>query len=254
MKFYIAENGKPAGPFEAQELLAHGLTVNSQVWNESMEGWQRASNVPELMALLSQQQAMQPQQPQYQPPTGYDVTPNPEAQPPQNEQPTFGQPEQPPQFAQPQYGQPQQQYGQPQQQYGQPQYGQPQPQYGQPQYGQPQPQFGQQQWAQPQYQQMQAAVPPNDWKVASIIVTIFSSLCCFNPLALICGIVGIVYASKVNDTFYRGDHIGAENAAKTAKTWTLVAIGLIVLGFILFFLLLKDPDFMDTLQEGFESV
>ena len=53
MKYYIAENGQPAGPFEPNELLMHGLTVNSLVWTEGMANWTSASQVPELAALLS---------------------------------------------------------------------------------------------------------------------------------------------------------------------------------------------------------
>jgi hypothetical protein len=43
MKYYIAENGQPAGPFEPSELMAHGLTVNSLVWGEGMPNWVSAS-------------------------------------------------------------------------------------------------------------------------------------------------------------------------------------------------------------------
>ena len=245
MKFYIAENGKPAGPFEANELLAHGLTVNSQVWNETMDGWQSASNVPELMYILQSQQQMiqsqqpyqpeqtdqqpyqpeQPGQPSYQPPTGYGVTHNPDAQ------------QQPYQPQQPQYQQPQYQ----------------QPQYQQQPYGQP---YGpsQQQWAQPQYQQP-TGTPPKDWKVESIILTILSILCCCNPLSLICGIIGIVNASKVSNAFYRGDHIGADEAAKSAKTWTIIGIVLMVIGGIVGAVtVLSSPDFLAGLEQGMESV
>ena len=55
MKYYIAENGQQAGPFEPSELLMHGLTVNSLVWCEGMPSWTSASQVPELMALLTGQ-------------------------------------------------------------------------------------------------------------------------------------------------------------------------------------------------------
>ncbi|HAP49721.1 MAG TPA: hypothetical protein DCQ56_00650, partial [Porphyromonadaceae bacterium] len=69
MKYYIAENGQPAGPFEVNELLAHGMTVNSQVWCETMENWTAAGQVPELMPLLGiePQPAVLPEQPAYQP-------------------------------------------------------------------------------------------------------------------------------------------------------------------------------------------
>lgn len=53
MKYYIAENGQAVGPFEPKELMARGLTVNSLVCAEGMPSWTSASQVPELMALLS---------------------------------------------------------------------------------------------------------------------------------------------------------------------------------------------------------
>ena len=60
MKYFIAENGQQAGPFEPQELLQHGLTVNSLVWCEGMPTWTSASQVPELMAVLSGQTYVPP--------------------------------------------------------------------------------------------------------------------------------------------------------------------------------------------------
>lgn len=55
MKYFIAENGQQAGPFEPNELLLHGLTVNSLVWCEGMPNWTSASQVPELMSLFNRQ-------------------------------------------------------------------------------------------------------------------------------------------------------------------------------------------------------
>ena len=55
MRYYIAEKGQPVGPFEPNELLAHGLTANSLVWGEGMPSRTSASQVPELMALLTGQ-------------------------------------------------------------------------------------------------------------------------------------------------------------------------------------------------------
>ena len=55
MKYYIVENGQQAGPFEPNELLLHGLTVNSLVWCEGMVNWTSANQVPELMSLLNRQ-------------------------------------------------------------------------------------------------------------------------------------------------------------------------------------------------------
>ncbi len=106
MKYYIAQNGQPVGPFEPNELLQRGLNANSQVWNETMSGSLLASQVPELAALLAQQ----PPPPAFQPPVG-------PAQVPQ----------QPLGYGQPQYGGAQSTGGAP---YAQPSFpqGQPKPQ------------------------------------------------------------------------------------------------------------------------------
>jgi len=106
MKYYIAQNGQPVGPMEATELLQHGLTLNSQVWNESMTDWVLASQVPELVALLggnttvNQVQNTMPQQTQYpQQPQGPQGPQGPGPQGPQ-------QPQQPQYQQQTQYPQP----------------------------------------------------------------------------------------------------------------------------------------------------
>lgn len=117
MKYYIAENGQQAGPFEPSELLAHGLTVNSLVWAEGMPNWTSASQVPELMALLSGQSInvrmpgnIDTQLPQMPPMGGQTQLPQ---TPPFNPQ----QPTQPTTYGTP-YGQ-----GTPNQPYAPPQYG-----------------------------------------------------------------------------------------------------------------------------------
>ncbi len=56
-------------------------------------------------------------------------------------------------------------------------------------------------------------VPNYLWQ--SIVVTL---LCCW-PL----GVVGIVFAAKVDGLVARGDYAGAQAASKSAKTWTIAA-------------------------------
>ena len=107
MKYYIAENGQQAGPFEPNELLLHGLTVNSLVWCEGMPSWTSASQVPELMALLSGQPFNPGNVDMQLPPVPPVGNPMPQQVPPfggqQQQQPiTYGQPNLP--YAQPQYG------------------------------------------------------------------------------------------------------------------------------------------------------
>ena len=57
VKYCISINGQTVGPFEPEQLIRQcGLTMNSYVWNESMLGWQLASTVPELAALISKKE------------------------------------------------------------------------------------------------------------------------------------------------------------------------------------------------------
>lgn len=286
MKYYIAENGQPAGPFELKDLMQHGLTPNSQVWNEKMSGWTRASEVPELMALLGLPIAAQPVQPvQPQQPVQSQPSPYAPQQPVQAEQSPYA-PQQPeatttntPQQVEPQsphaeqqrdyeqqkqpYEQPQQGYGQQPSPYAQPQYEQPQQvqqpygntqQYPQPQqqpYGQP---FPQQQMPYGAQQYAPNGFPPKNWMTESIIFTVLSVVCCCNPFALITGIIAIVNAGKVNGLFQRGDTLRAGESAKQAKMWALITLGLLILGAILsVVLVLANPDLKNAFMEGYEN-
>ena len=60
MKYYLNTNGQQGGPFELSELLINGLTPQSYVWNETMTNWAPAMQVPEVAALLQQQQPAPP--------------------------------------------------------------------------------------------------------------------------------------------------------------------------------------------------
>lgn len=212
MKYYIAENGQPAGPFELKELMDHGLTVNSQVWNESMTGWTAASNVPEVMDLLRQST---------QPAVATPVAPVAPVEPVEPIEP------QPPVEDYSAY-QPQ-----PEETYQPPQYGAPQPEpaqnYQQPQYGAPQPQYGpaQSNYAQPQYGRPHGPMPA-DWKTANIIITIISVLCCCNPISLVTGIVGIVKSSNVRTLYNTGNQAEAEQMAASAKMWFFISLALML--------------------------
>ena len=69
--------------------------------------------------------------------------------------------------------------------------------------------------------------PVRNYLWQSIVVTI---LCCL-PL----GIVGIVFATRVDTMLANGDIAGAQTASKSAKTWTIASL---VVG-----LVFKHPDF-----------
>lgn len=88
MKYYIAENQKPVGPFEVSQLVARGIKGNDLVWAEGMSDWAPAESIdeirealyasptsenyreaaiPELPPRIEQQPQMPPQQPYQQP-------------------------------------------------------------------------------------------------------------------------------------------------------------------------------------------
>lgn len=54
----------------------------------------------------------------------------------------------------------------------------------------------------------------------NLVLAIITTVCCCLPF----GIVGIVYASKVNGLYDAGKFEEAEEAAKTAKKWSLIGI------------------------------
>ncbi len=68
---------------------------------------------------------------------------------------------------------------------------------------------------------------PNNYMVLAILSTIF---CCIAT-----GIASIIYASKVNENYARGDYAEAEKASKNARLWAFVGIGFSLLIWIIYF-------------------
>lgn len=68
---------------------------------------------------------------------------------------------------------------------------------------------------------------PDNFLTWAILTTI---LCCLPT-----GIVAIVYANKVDTLWLAGNKDEAFNAAKNAKTWTFVSLGLGVVSYIIGF-------------------
>lgn len=263
MKYYIAENGQPAGPFEIDELLQHGLTVNSLVWNDTLTGWTKACEVAELDHILTggvapapavgapvQQESVSPEveaayAPQKDYTTGSAYAPQESAAAqslyaPQNTAPDSTSAQEPvadhsayaPQQEEPvnvASQQPQETQFAQERQYAQPQYAQ-QP-YGQ--------------------QQQLPMAPPVTNKTMSIIVTILSFMCCCNIISGILGIIAIVKASNATSAFYRGDRVTASVEAEQARKFSLWAL-IIMLGFafIGFLMMLFSPAAADVLTES----
>ena len=216
MRYYIAENGNPAGPFEPAELLQHGLTVNSLVWCDGMANWALASQVPELMALLANQTITNP--------GGFGTAPtnvNVPFPPVSNPQPTQQMPQgyptnqpanQPPVTNQP---------------------------WNQPQYA-PDPQ--------PQPQQM-----PKTWLAEAIIVTLVSCLCCTTNLLLgiIPGIIAIVNGTGVKSRFNKGDYAGAQKKSSSARLWVIITLVIAVISAGVFaYNYVTNPELLQQIQEG----
>ena len=52
MKYYVANNGKPDGPYSVDELKSLDITPGTLVWNKDLKTWTPAGEVPELNAYL----------------------------------------------------------------------------------------------------------------------------------------------------------------------------------------------------------
>jgi hypothetical protein len=69
---------------------------------------------------------------------------------------------------------------------------------------------------------------PDNFLVWSILATV---LCCVPS-----GIVAIIYSSRVNSLWDIKDYAGAANAAKNAKTWCFISLGLGLIVFVIAFI------------------
>ena len=86
---------------------------------------------------------------------------------------------------------------------------------------------------------------PSNWLWQSIVATI---LCCL-PF----GVVGIVYAARVDSLYYNKKYDEAEVFARKAKTWTLVAVvaGLVYLVFWLVAMATGNmPSYLENIIEN----
>lgn len=68
---------------------------------------------------------------------------------------------------------------------------------------------------------------PDNYLVWAILSTVF---CCIPT-----GIASIIFASKVNEAYARGEYQEAAKASKNAKTWALIGAGAALLVWIVYF-------------------
>lgn len=70
----------------------------------------------------------------------------------------------------------------------------------------------------PVYRSSYEPEKPINW-VPYLVLSIITTVCCCLPF----GVVGIVYATKINSAMNAGNYEEAQKSAKTAKIWIIVA-------------------------------
>jgi hypothetical protein len=98
---------------------------------------------------------------------------------------------------------------------------------------------------------------PKNWMTEAILVTVVPFCCLCSFLSLL-GIVAIVYAGKVDKLYFAGQYGEAEQAAKDAKLWVMIGLGIAVLGFIanmiMYIVMFNNSDFMNEFIEALQSI
>ena len=56
-QYFIIVDGQQKGPYPREVLRMQGMTPDTYVWREGMDGWAQASSMPELTALFAEGQA-----------------------------------------------------------------------------------------------------------------------------------------------------------------------------------------------------
>ena len=89
---------------------------------------------------------------------------------------------------------------------------------------------------------------PANWLWQSIVATL---LCCL-PF----GVVGIIFAAKVDSLYNSGRYAESVKASKNAKTWTLVAVVAALIYYAVLIVMFSTgnlPDYMESIIENSSS-
>lgn len=97
----------------------------------------------------------------------------------------------------------------------------------------------------PEYNQQVPPMKPTTWLWQAIAVT----LCC-SPIF---GVIGIVFAARVNSLYYSGLYEESEKSSKKAKMWVIIGFvfGILVMVYTIF--KITSGDFMDTIEQVIEN-
>lgn len=85
-----------------------------------------------------------------------------------------------------------------------------------------------QNWTPPPPINTQPAIVPNNLVLAIIAAVVSLFFCCLPH-----GLISVIFATQVNGKAAAGDIEGAMRAAKNAKTWAFVSIGISIAGFVI---------------------
>ncbi|RNC64307.1 CD225/dispanin family protein [Proteiniphilum sp. X52] len=100
----------------------------------------------------------------------------------------------------------------------------------------------------PPQEQQEYDIPPlkpGNWLWQSILATLF---CCM-PF----GVVGIIYAAKVDSLYFNGKYEESGRMARKAKMWTLVSLGAALLYWIFWIIMFVTgnlPEYMENIIEN----
>lgn len=191
MKYWLILNYKQVGPFTSEQMSQVDFNAMTPVWHEGLPDWIQAGDVEELRAIISQREMAR---------MNHFNQAAPSAEPENVEQPV----EQTVEISVEQSEEPVENRPVEQVAYN-----------TESQWQQP---------AQPQRHVSSIATTesrPSNYLVWAILVTIFCNI--------VMGVIAIIFASKVNTSFDRGDIIGARRNSDRAQWFIIFAI---VLGVI----------------------
>ncbi|MBQ3629676.1 MAG: CD225/dispanin family protein [Prevotella sp.] len=106
------------------------------------------------------------------------------------------------------------------------------------------------------YQNVQGAkngMPINDNKALAIVALVLSIVCC-NIISIVLAVIGVVKSNDVTKFAAAGQQQLAMSAAKSAKLFSWIAIGLLVLGLIINFIFIMSVGGVDGYMEMVEKM
>lgn len=123
----------------------------------------------------------------------------------------------------------------------------------------PQPDYSNYQQPQPNSYQQIPAIP--DYKVQSILLIVFSALCCFSCIGLVAlafAIVALVTSSKIPQHISAGNIDLAREASKKAKMWCWISFGVLILSIVLvvvyYIVIFTSPMYQEMYQQMLDQM